>query len=130
DVLLHAYPDRIARQHPNDELRYQLCNGRSARLFEDSRLRGEPWLVISELRFENRDSLILRAAPLDEARLRQEFPERFVEEDVVRRDAQDRALIARRQARFDQIVRDSRPAGRPDPEQAASALTEAVAQLG
>jgi len=130
DVLLHAYPDRIARQHPNDELRYQLSNGRSARLFEDSRLRGEPWLVISELRFENRDSLILRAAPLDEARLRQEFPERFVEEDVVRWDAQNRALIARREARFDQIVLDSRPAGRPDPEQAASALTEAVAQLG
>jgi ATP-dependent helicase HrpB len=130
DVLLHAYPDRIGRQHPGDPLRYQLSNGRSARLFDDSRLRGEPWLVVSELRFENRDSLILRAAPLDETRLREEFPQRFVEEDSVRWDAQNRALIARRETRFDQIVLDSRPAGRPDPAQAASALTEAVAQLG
>jgi ATP-dependent helicase HrpB len=130
DVLLHAYPDRIARQHPSDPLRYQLSNGRSARLFDDSRLRGEPWLVVNELRFDNRDSLILRAAPLDEARLREEFPQRFVEEDSVRWDAQNRALIARRETRFDQIVLDSRPAGRPDPAQAASALTEAVAQLG
>jgi ATP-dependent helicase HrpB len=130
DVLLHAYPDRIGRQHPSDPLRYQLSNGRSARLFDDSRLRGEPWLVVSELRLENRDSLILRAAPLDEARLREEFPQRFVEADSVRWDAQNRALIARRETRFDQIVLDSRPAGRPDPAQAASALTEAVAQLG
>ncbi|MDR0781796.1 MAG: ATP-dependent helicase HrpB [Pseudomonadales bacterium] len=129
-VLLHAYPDRIGHRHPSDPLRYQLSNGKSARLFEDSRLRGEPWLVISELRLENRDSLILRAAPLDEAHLREAFLERFVEEDHVRWDAPTRALIARRETRFDQIVLDSRPAGRPDPEQAASALTEAVAQLG
>ncbi|MDR2212589.1 MAG: ATP-dependent helicase HrpB [Pseudomonadales bacterium] len=130
DILLHAYPDRIGRQHPGDPLRYQLSNGKSARLFEDSRLRGETWLAVSELRLENRDSVILRAAPLDEARLRQEFMERFVEEDSVRWDAQSRALVARRETRFAQIVLDSRPAGRPDPEQAAAALTDAVAQLG
>jgi ATP-dependent helicase HrpB len=48
----------------------------------------------------------------------------------VRWDAQNRALIARRETRFDSIVLESRPAGRPDPAQAAIALTEAVAQLG
>ena len=45
DLLAHAYPDRIAARQPVDPLRYQLANGRSARLFEDSALRGEPWLV-------------------------------------------------------------------------------------
>jgi ATP-dependent helicase HrpB len=130
DLLLHAYPDRVARQHPNDRYRYQLSNGRSARLADDSKLLGEPWLVISELRHESKDSLVLRAAPLDESRLRADFPERFIEQDIVRWDEQNRALIARRETRYEQIVLDSRPAGKPEPEQAAQALSDAVANYG
>lgn len=131
DLLAHAYPDRIAARHPVDPLRYQLANGRSARLFDDSALRGEPWLVASELRFEPRgDALLLRAAPVDEVRLRADFPERFVEREGAVWDAGKRALVARRESRFDRIVLDSRPAGRVDPAQAAQALTEAVRELG
>ena len=130
DLLAHAFPDRIGVQHPNDPRRYGLSNGRSARVFDDSALFGEPWIVASELRFEARDGLILRGAPVDEARLRREFPERFVEEDTVRWDAAARALVARRERRFDRIVLDSRPAGRPDPARAAQALTDAVRELG
>lgn len=130
DVLMHAFPDRIARQHPDNRLRYQLSNGRMARLYEDSALLGEPWLVISELRFDQKDSLVVRAAPLDESRLREDFPQRFVEEDVVRWDDKSRSLISRRETRFDQIVLSSKPAGKVDPERAASALTAAVAEYG
>ncbi|WP_236685931.1 ATP-dependent helicase HrpB [Pseudoxanthomonas suwonensis] len=131
DLLAHAFPDRIAARHPADPLRYQLANGRTARLFDDSALRGEPWLVASELRFEPRgDALLLRAAPVDESRLRSDFPERFVEREGVAWDADKRALVARRESRFDRIVLDSRPAGRVDPAQAAQALTDAVRELG
>ncbi|KAG0905067.1 hypothetical protein G6F32_017214 [Rhizopus arrhizus] len=75
-------------QHPNEPLRYLLANGRSARRHELSGLRGEPWLVASELRFEARDALLLRAAPVDEGQLRTAWPERFVTEDVVRWDSE------------------------------------------
>ncbi|KFN43952.1 ATP-dependent helicase HrpB [Arenimonas oryziterrae] len=130
DLLLHAFPERIARQHPGDARRYQLANGRMARLLDDSALYGEPWIVASELRFDAKDSLVLRAAPLDEARLERDFPARFVERDFVRWDVDTRALIARREKRFDRIVLSSKPAGRPDPALAAQALCEAVADLG
>ncbi|WDJ89619.1 ATP-dependent helicase HrpB [Xanthomonas campestris] len=130
DLLSHAFPDRIAARHPTDPLRYLLANGSSARLFDHSDLRGEPWLVASELRYEAKDALLLRAAPVDEGYLRQSVPERFVQQDVVQWDADKRALVARRQSSFDRIVLDSRPAGRVDPAQAAAALTEAVRQLG
>ncbi|WP_313214379.1 ATP-dependent helicase HrpB [Stenotrophomonas acidaminiphila] len=130
DLLAHAFPDRIAARHPSDPLRYQLANGRSARLHDNSDLRGEPWLVISELRFEARDALLLRAAPVDEARLRTDFPQRFHQRDVVRWNGERRALEARRESGFDRIVLDSRPAGRVDPAQAARALTDAVRELG
>jgi ATP-dependent helicase HrpB len=130
DLLLHAFPDRIAHQHSTDPRRYQLANGRMARLFDDSALFGEPWLVANELRYEAKDALIQRAAPLDEKVLRDEFPERFVNEDAVRWDGSRRALVAQRESRFDQIVLESKPAGRVDPERAAAALTDAVRELG
>ncbi|MCD9085412.1 ATP-dependent helicase HrpB [Stenotrophomonas sp. SY1] len=130
DLLAHAFPDRIAVQHPNDPQRYQLANGRSARQFDNSDLRGEPWLVISELRHDPRDALILRAAPVDEARLRSDFPERFRQQDVVRWNSAKRALEARRESSFERIVLDSRPAGQVNPAHAARALTDAVRELG
>src|SRR5690606_11379956 len=131
DLLAHAFPDRRAARHPANPLRYQLANGRMARLFEDSAVRGEPWLVASELRFELRgDALLLRAAPVDERRLRADFAARFVEEEGAVWDPERRALVARRESRFDRIVLDSRPAGRVDPAQAARALTDAVRELG
>ncbi|WP_166432777.1 ATP-dependent helicase HrpB [Luteimonas yindakuii] len=131
DLLAHAFPDRIAARHPGDARRYQLANGRTAMLFDDSALRGEPWLVVSELRHEPRgDASLLRAAPVDEARLRIDFAERFVEHERAVWDADRRALVARRESRFDRIVLDSRAAGRVDPAQAAQALTDAVRTLG
>lgn len=130
DVLMHAFPDRIGFQHPQDARRYLLANGRSARLFDDSAMVGEPWIVVSELRHEARDALVQRAAPLDERRLRRDFADRFVTEDTVRWDASRRALSAQRESRFDQIVFDARPAGRVDPALAAAALTDAVRDLG
>ena len=130
DLLMHAYPDRIARRHASDPLRYQLSNGRGARLMEQSRLQGEPWLAVSELRHERNEGLILRAAPLDENRLREDFAGRFRTMDSVIWDETGAALSRRRETRFDQIVLDSRPAGRPDPDQAAGALCDAIADLG
>ena len=130
DLLLHAFPERIARQHPGDPLRYQLASGRSARLFEHSALYGEPWLVISELRGEGRDAQILIAAPLDEARLAREFPERFVEEDRVYWDERLRGIAAVRERRFEAIVLDSRPLAKPDPSRTADALVDYVRQKG
>ncbi|QNN45234.1 ATP-dependent helicase HrpB [Thermomonas brevis] len=130
DLLAHAFPDRIAKQHPQDPRRYLLANGRSARLFDDSALYGEPWLVASELRFEAKDALLLRGAPVDEAALRREFAAHFSEADEVRWDADRRALVSERIARFNGIVLAAKSAGRADPALAAAALTAAVRELG
>jgi len=130
DVLLHAFPDRIGRQHPSDPYRYLLANGRSVKLFDDSTLYGERWIVVSELRDEARDARVLRAAPLDEARLREDFPQRFVTADRVVWDANTRGIAAVRETRFDRIVIESKPLAKPDPARYADALVDAVRQLG
>ena len=130
DLLAHAYPDRIARQHPRDPARYQLANGRMLRLFDDSALHGEPWIVAGELRFEAKDALLLRGAPVDEAMLRREFAAHFREGEETRWDPGRRALASERIERFDGIVLSAKPAGRVDPSLAARALTDAVRDLG
>ncbi len=129
-LLAYAFPDRIAMQHPSDPLRYNLSNGRMAKLFPDSALFAEPWLVISELRYQAKDAEILRAAPVDERALEAEYPDRFIEADFALWDERKKSLSALRQKRFDQIVIWSKPAGKVDSKMAAQALTEAVARLG
>lgn len=130
DLLAHAFPDRIAYRHADDLRRYQLANGRMARLFDDSALLGEPWLVASELRYEAKDALLLRGAPVDEAELRARFPRHFSDRDETRWDAERRALVSERVRRFDGIVLETRPGGRVDPDAAAQALADAVETLG
>jgi ATP-dependent helicase HrpB len=130
DLLAHAFPDRIGHRHGSDLRRYPLANGRMAQLFDDSALIGEPWIVACDLRFETKDAKVLRAAPVDEARLRRDFPSRFSDRDEVRWDEGKRALVAERVQRFDGIVLDARPTGKVDPAQAARALTDAVRTLG
>ncbi len=130
DLLAHAFPDRIGYRHGSDPRRYPLANGRMAQLFDDSAMIGEPWIVACDLRFEAKDAKVLRAAPVDEARLRRDFAARFSDRDEVRWDDTRRALVVERVQRFDGIVLDARPAGRVDPAQAAQALTDAVRTLG
>jgi ATP-dependent helicase HrpB len=130
DVLMHAFPDRIARQLPDAPRRYQLANGRGARLYDDSVLYGEPWLVVSELRLDDGDSLIQRGAPLDESRLQRDFPWRFIEEDVVRWDAEVRGVVGQRVRRFDRLVLDARHLGKPDASRCRAALLDGIRSLG
>jgi len=108
DVLIHAFPDRIARQDPANPRRYQLANGRGARLHEDSALFGEPWLVVVDLRRDARDSLILAAAPFDPACLARDFPQAFGQRRVVEWNEATAAVAAFEERHFGAIVLERR----------------------
>ena len=131
-LLLHAFPDRVAKQDAKDPRRYLLANGRGARLHEDSALFGEPWLVVTEARFDARDSLILSAAPFDPALLERDYPQRFVLGRVVRLNAND-AVEAFEERRFDALVLERRavPANADDalPALLAMIRTRGLASL-
>ncbi len=129
NVLIHAFPDRIAKQDVNNPRRYTLANGRGARLLDESALFGEPWLVIVDLRHDLRDSLILAAAPFDADALEREYPLSFVRARSVHWNRDTRAVEAFEERRFDAIVLERRsvPAR---PEDAVPALIAAVRGLG
>ncbi|MGN6706250.1 MAG: ATP-dependent helicase HrpB [Rhodanobacter sp.] len=104
DLLAHAFPDRIAHRDGDDPRRYVLANGRGARLHEHTALLGEPWLVVTDLRLESRDSLVFSAAPLDPRTLEREFPGHFVRERTLRWNEQRGAAEAFEEHRFGAIV--------------------------
>jgi len=127
EVLALAFPERIGS---GDGRRYQLAGGRGARLYDDAKLRGTPWLVATDLRFEARDSVIQRAAPVDEAYLRIAFPGGFRHETRVAFNAGTRAVEAWDETRFEAIVLDRRQVGAPRDAATSAALLAGIAELG
>ncbi len=130
DLLIHAYPDRVARADTERPLSFQLANGRRARLGDDSDLRGEPWLVIAELKPEPGEARILRAAPFDPARLEALWPERFSKGSSTRFNAQTRALERFDEQRFERMLLTRRSLPVKPGVEAAAALLEGVRLLG
>ncbi|BFI97376.1 MAG: ATP-dependent helicase HrpB [Rhodanobacter sp.] len=129
DLLLHAFPDRIARRDEANPLRYTLANGRGARLHDQTALLGEPWLVALDLRFEARDSLILAAAPFDPRVLERDLPQRFVRERALRWNASRDAVEAFEERRYAAIVLERRSVP-VRPEDALPALLAAIRSKG
>ncbi|ULU26442.1 ATP-dependent helicase HrpB [Dyella terrae] len=129
DLLLHAFPDRVARRDDNNPLRYTLANGRGARLHENTALHGEPWLVALDVRFDARDSLILAAAPIDLRVLERDYPSQFRRERALRWNDERNAVEAFDEHRFGGIVLERRSVP-VKPEDALPALLAAVRAKG
>jgi len=104
DLLIHAFPDRVARRDDAQASRYPLANGRGARLHENSALLGEPWLVVLDLRLDARDSLVYAAAPFDPDVLERDHAGRFVTERVLRWDDDRQIAEAFEERRFDALL--------------------------
>ncbi|MSR14379.1 MAG: ATP-dependent helicase HrpB [Gammaproteobacteria bacterium] len=130
DVLALAYPDRIAKKDEANPRRYQLSNGRGATLLHESALVGEPWLVIAEIRYDERDSLVLRAAPCDLAHLRQAFASHFSQARESRFNPDTRSVETNESHRFSAIVLEQRTVATPRNTQTAESLLAGIAQLG
>lgn len=116
DLLVHAFPDRVAKRDDTQPSRYALANGRGARLHESSALHGEPWLVVLDLRLEVRDSLVFAGAPFDPDVLERDHADRFVTERVLRWDDQRQIAEAFEERRFDALLmaRKAVPVGAND----------------
>jgi ATP-dependent helicase HrpB len=129
ELLLHAFPDRVARRDDSNPLRYTLANGRGARLHDNTALHGEPWLVALDLRYDTRDSLILAAAPLDPRVLERDYPAQFTRERTLRWNDDRAAAEAFEEQRFGAIVLDRRSVP-VQPQDALPALLSAVRARG
>ena len=130
NLLALAYPDRIARQDDSNPRRYVLANGRGAQLGQQSTLVGEPWLAIAELRFDARDSLVMRAAPCDLAFLEHNFATHFSRTRKRLFNPITRAVEESEEQRFAAIVLERRNCPVARDHETAALLAAGVIALG
>ena len=130
DLLALAYPDRIAKMDATQPRRYQLSNGRGARLHDNAVLYGEPWLVVCELRFEDRDSLIQRAAVLDPDTLERLYPTHFSTRRALGFRREKRAVEASEERCFGELVLERKVVPAPRDAATAAMLAGGIRQLG
>jgi ATP-dependent helicase HrpB len=125
-LLAAAYPERIARRLEQNG-RYRLANGRTARVQQNDPLGDEEWLAVAHLDAGNSgEGKIFLAAPLDPADvLHTAKPRRHVSWD-----AQKGELIARNEMRIGEMVAASTPLKDITDEERQRILLEVVRSEG
>lgn len=128
-LLLHAFPDRIALQR-GGRGRYVMANGRGAELAETERLAGSQMLVIADLTGRAAQGRILAAAEVSRADIEAELPGEIRTDDQTFFDRQSRQVRARRATRLGAIIFDETPLPRPSGDAVVEALADGLRELG
>ncbi|HEX2888065.1 ATP-dependent helicase HrpB [Vineibacter terrae] len=129
-LVAMAYPDRIARRRAGGGNRYVLSGGRGAAVPEGDPLAAEEWLAIADLDEGAQDARIFLAAPLALAEIEALLAERLVACDVLRWDAREQAVVARRQRRLGALVLQDQPLPDADPDAVRAAMLDGIRALG
>ncbi len=128
-LLLHAYPDRIALQR-GGKGRYVMANGRGAELPETERLAGASMLVISDVTGRAARPRILGAAEISRSEVEAEMSTAIQSTEECFFDPASRQVRARQITRLGAIVFAEKPLPKPTGEQAARALADGVRHFG
>jgi ATP-dependent helicase HrpB len=129
-LLALAYPDRVARRREGSADRYQLANGRGARLIAGDPLTGRDWLAVAQLDASRNEGRIWLAAPVDPVDLEIHFPARMQTVAEVNWDERQAAVIACRERRLGALMLDSAPLPDADPEAVRQAMLTGIRQMG
>jgi len=129
-LLALAYPDRIAKKRDSGSERYQLANGRGARLLPGDPLSNYNWLVAAHLEAGLSEGRIWLAAPVNPADLQTHLADRLQTVSEVYWDEQQAAVRARQEQRLGELALTSAPLRDPDPDQVRSAMLAGIRQLG
>jgi ATP-dependent helicase HrpB len=129
-LLAFAYPDRVALQRTPGEARYLLASGRGARLHESEMRLRQPCIVAASVDLGETEGAIYLAAPLALEQLRAHLASHITEQDTVRWDAQQQAVMARREQRLGALVLNGKPLNDADPEALRAAMLDGIRRMG
>lgn len=128
-LLVHAFPDRIARQR-GARGKFVLANGRGAMIDETDRLAGSDFLVIADMSGKAQAARILAAADLSGEALDEVLESRTVQSEECLFDPQSGSVRARRISRLGAITLAETPLPKPDDAAAMAVLCGAIRKLG
>jgi ATP-dependent helicase HrpB len=127
-LLALAYPDRIGTARGDG--RYLLSGGRGAFFRETQPLSRQSFIVAAELDSGEREARIFLAAALDRADIERHLADRIETREIIRWDAAEAAVIARRERRLGAILLDEARLDDPDPARVMSAMLHGLDELG
>lgn len=103
EVLLRAYPDRLAKQRGATN-RYIMANGKGVFLAEEDALLGNEWLIISDCDAQKREGRIYFACAIDKTSVFEILSEQFTEIRHYKMDAKKQKVIGREKVSFGAIT--------------------------
>ncbi|MFT3931357.1 MAG: ATP-dependent helicase HrpB [Spongiibacteraceae bacterium] len=116
ELLLVAYPDRVARRRDDNAARYLCVDGTEVLLDESDPLRKHEWIVVAEADDKphkhegSRSGARVRlAAAIDQQQIEQELSDQIVITDTAEWSDEKSMLFARRQRKLGAIVLDESP---------------------
>jgi len=127
-LLAHAYPDRIGQRRPDG--RYLLSGGRGAFFADVQSLSQAPFIVAAELDAGDREARIFLAAPVQREEIEQALGERIRDEEIVRWDPAEQAVVARRERRLGALLLEERRLESPDTGLVHAAMLSGIHHLG
>ncbi|CAK0742480.1 ATP-dependent RNA helicase HrpB [Gammaproteobacteria bacterium] len=125
-VLALAYPDRIAGRRSGETGRYLLSGGRGVRLALGDPMGRYPFLVAAHLDAGRGEGVVHLAAPIDLVDLREVLAAHCQTLDRLVWDEATGTVLARREERLGELLLESRPLARPDPEAVRNAMLEGI----
>ena len=127
-LLALAYPDRVGAGRGDG--RFLLSGGRGAFFREAQPLSRQRFIAAAELDAGEREARIFLAAPLDRSDIDRYLRDRTVDADVVRWDASESAVVARRERRLGAILLEESRLDAPDRGAILAAMLQGVRSLG
>lgn len=130
DLLVYAYPDRIARRRPAERERYLLATGRGAMLPPADPLAASEYLVVPQLDAGPTEGRIFLAEALDPAALQEHHRDLFEETDEVSWNDGAARVEAKRRLYLGKIVVEEQPLSNADPEAIGRAMMTGIRRMG
>ncbi|MXQ08609.1 ATP-dependent helicase HrpB [Alphaproteobacteria bacterium GH1-50] len=128
--LAHAYPDRVALRRPGSDPRWQLSNGKGARMDPDDPLAGSRLLVVADTDGHPREALIRLCLPISESALRDALADRIATEHTVRWSGRAGRVEAVEEERLGALVLSSKRWENAPEDAMARAMLDGVRALG
>ncbi len=129
-LLALAYPDRIGRRRAGTAGRYLLSGGRGAALPEGDPMANEEFMVVAETDGSAQDARVFLAAPITASEVEELYGDRIVDEEVLRWQHDQGAVLARRQRRLGALLLEDKPLARPDPEKVRAEMLKGIGLIG
>ncbi len=128
-LLAFAYPDRVGLARTEGGRRYVLASGRGAQLHEKENYR-PPCLVAASLDAGKEEGTIYLAAAVDVDDLKRHFTSHVRNDEIVRWDDAQQAVIARKEERFGELVLKTSALVSPDAEAVRAAMLDGIRRMG